>query len=100
MAERLSALRELGLDSLADRIVKRLASSYTAVITAEGERFAVKTSYEVAQEARLNRVAGRQWDSERKVNTFPLQAKRAVFAALQDAHAGSRCLGPKGEFTL
>lgn len=93
-------LRELGLHTLADRIVKRVASSYVAVITAEAQGFAVKASFDVAMAANLGRVYGRRWDKDRKVNTFPTSAKRDVFEALRNVAGGGKCLGPKGEFTL
>jgi len=50
--------------------------------------------------ANLGFVAGRRWDRERKVNTFPNSSKRDVFEALKKAVPGRKCLGPKGEFSL
>jgi hypothetical protein len=100
VAERLAALRELGLDALADRIVKRLAPMYAVVVLADARGFAVKASYDVAQSASLGRLPGRRWDAERKVSTYPATSKRAVFEALRGALPGALCLGPRGEFTL
>lgn len=100
VAERLAALRQLGLDALADRIVKRLASQYVAVIKPEGDGFAVQASYETAMSANLVRIAGRVWDKERKLNIYPARSKRAVWDALRAARPGGKCLGPKGEFVL
>jgi hypothetical protein len=99
-AGRLAALRELGLNALADRIVKRLASKYVAVISIEGDTFVVKADYETAMAANLGRISGRRWDKERKVSVFRLTAKRAVWEALKQARPGCRCLGPAGEFQL
>jgi hypothetical protein len=100
VAKLLSSLRELGLDSLADRIVKRLARRYHAVVTTGSESFTVKASYDVAMAANLGRISGRRWDAANKVNVFPLAAKRAVWEALKSAFPGATCLGPHGEFQL
>jgi hypothetical protein len=100
VAERLTALRALGFSALADRITKRLAPRYTAVITQEGESFAVKAGYDLAMRADLGLVRGRRWDKARKLNTFPNASKRDVFLALRKAAPGATCLGPRGEFTL
>lgn len=100
VAERLSDLRRLGFDKLADRITKRLAPQYAAVIGQEGERFSVKAAYDLAMAAGLGLVSGRRWDKERKMNTYPNASKRAVFEALQHAAKGRKCLGPRGEFQL
>ena len=95
-----STLRGLGCDVIADRITKRIASDYTAVMADEGDRFSVKASFDVAMAANLGRVYGRRWDKERKVNTFPVSAKRDVFLALRQAVPGGKCMGPKGAFAL
>lgn len=96
----LASLRQLGLNDLADRIVKRLASNYVAVMTDEGASFSVKASYDVSMRANLGIIAGGRWDKERKVRVFPASAKRGVFAALKKSYPGMQCLGNKGEFTL
>lgn len=101
VAGHLAGLRQLGLGALADRIVKRLASQYVAVITDEANGgFAVKASYELSMAANLGFIPGRHWDKTRKLNVFAPGAKRAVFEALKKARPGGKCLGPRGEFHL
>lgn len=100
VAERIGALRELGLDALADRIVKRLAPLYAVIVQPDERGFSVKAGYELAQTIGLGQLPGRRWDKERKVNTYPVTSKRAVFEALRDALPGAVCLGPRGEFRL
>jgi hypothetical protein len=100
VAERLSALRDLGLSDLADRITKRLAPDYAAVISTDGDRLVVKASYDVAMACNLGLLPGRVWDKAKKVNTFPVSSKRALFEALKKGARGQKCLGGRGEFQL
>lgn len=100
VTSKLENLRELGLGDLADRIVKRIGSQFAAIISNEGDRVAVKTSFDLAMAARLPSIPGRFWDKDRKINTFPVSSKRDLFVALQGAAKGRKGLGPKGEFTF
>lgn len=94
-------LRGLGCDVIADRITKRIAADYVAVMVDDVDgRFSVRASYDVAMTANLGLVRGRRWDKERKFNTFPMASKRAVFEALRAALPGRKCFGPRGVFTL
>lgn len=100
VAAALNALRALGCSAIADRIQKRIAPAYVAVIAADGElHFYVKASFDVSSAAELGRVRGGRWDAGRKVRVFPVSAKLDVFKALKRACTGL-CLGPRGEFTL
>lgn len=100
VVQHIGALREMGLKALADRIVKRLAVGYAAVIDVTEQEITLKTSYETSQSINFRAIPGRFWDKARKVNAFPLNSKRALFQELQRSLRGARCLGPKGEFTL
>ena len=101
VAEALAVLYGLGLDYLCDRVVKRLQSAYVATIATDGpDRFSVRCGYEVAMQANLGLVAGRRWEKDRKLSTFPVSARREVWASLRNAAPGALCFGPKGEFRL
>lgn len=100
VGEALSELRQLGCHTLADRLIKRLGGAYTAVIVNEGDRFAVKAPYCRELVRAFQSIPGRRWDKQRKLTTFPVNAKFQVFRALQARFLGEKCLGPKGEFVL
>jgi hypothetical protein len=96
-----ATLRGLGCEVIADRITKRIAPLYTAVMADDGAGyFTVKASYDVAMAAGLGVIPGRRWVKETKLNRFPVSAKREVFDALRHAFPGGRCMGARGEFTL
>lgn len=111
-----NALDSLGYTKLASKIAKRLARVIITIGEADKryqsgggsfgpsystmkiESFLVKSPYEGSEG--LRNVPGRQWDKTRKVNTFPLTSKCALFEALRRAYPGMNAVGPKGLFVL
>jgi hypothetical protein len=100
VATALIQLRQLGCHTLADRITKRLASAYAAVITADGTELLVKTRYEEGLVRAIARIPGRRWDKDNKANRIPANQRPALWGALQSHLAGCRGLGPRGEFII
>jgi hypothetical protein len=91
-------LRVLGLARLADVLSERAA----IVTIAEGPdgRLAVRTPYGEAIVEAMRGVPGRRWDREAKVNTFPAEAKGALWTVLRQHFNGAVGLGPKGLFVI
>lgn len=100
VATALLALRQMGCEKLAERITKRLASSYAAVITADGTELVVKTRYDEELVRSIACIPGRRWDKDTKTNRIPVNQRAALWGALQRHLGGARGLGPKGEFTI
>lgn len=50
--------------------------------------------------AALRQIPGRHWSPKRKVNTFPADAKRAVWRLLIRFFPGFSLEGPKGKFLI
>lgn len=87
----------LGLDKLAGILLNRAA----AVVVDEADgRLSVRTPYDAGLVAAMQRVAGRQWDKSRKVNTFPTGSRAAVWAVLKRHFPGQLGAGPKGAFLI
>ena len=98
LAPMLARLNELGFNSLADRIADRIAS-VKITVSADG-RIEVVAPYNPDALNLFRAVSGRRWEKARKVTSFPMDSKRAVFVALQTAYAGQVASGPKGLFVL
>lgn len=92
-------LVELGAVRVATAILDRVADVKIA-FDATAKRYAVKSTYsEIATNA-FRAVNGRRWDKEKKLNTFPMEAKADLFNALSNAYPFSIGVGPKGVFRL
>lgn len=81
----LAQLFALGFENVADRISKRLVK---ISITAQGDRYVVKTPYNEDANDRFRRVPGRRWDADSKVNTFPKSSRVALWEALRACFQG------------
>lgn len=90
-------LRELGFTALADRILKRLK---TITITENDGLLVLRSPYDPEAVRALASIPGRRWDGEKKVNTFPLDQKRALWNVLLDHYRGFMGVGPKGAFEI
>lgn len=97
VVEKCAELRELGFEVLADRILKRLG---TLTIKEEGDRIVLKSPYDPEAVRALARIPGRKWDSERKVNTFPMSQKRELWSVMLEHYQGLMGIGPKGAFQI
>jgi hypothetical protein len=100
VAQAVGQLRALGCQALADRIIKRLASSYAVTITEDGEELVVKSRYDEGLVRAIAAVPGRRWDAKTKTNRIPRTSRTALWGAFKSALSGARGLGPKGEFTI
>ena len=97
--EACKALHKLGFQTVSARIMERLTK---IVIEQEGTRLAVWTPYRLEAVEAMKKVPGRQWDKDRKVNTFPatVEAKRAVWNVLTSFFHGQWANGPRGPFVV
>lgn len=96
--KKVARLRELGFNTLADRIVKRLDP--IKIDQDPDGRLVVVTPYSETIVSLFRNIAGRRWDRDRKVNTFPQSSKSAIWAAIQAAFPGRIGIGPKGAFQV
>ncbi len=96
-AQAAERLRDMGLPRLADVVLKALVK---VRIQEVGGRLALKTPFSPEAVARLRSIPGRRWDAEGKVNTFPMNARQALWQALQDLFPGQVGLGPRGVFRI
>lgn len=87
----------LDFGKIAARVMERVAK--VAVEEAEG-RLAVDTPYSPDVVDAFRRIAGRKWDKERKLNTFPAAARTAIWAVFKRFYPGSLGRGPKGLFVI
>jgi hypothetical protein len=92
-----NCVRLLGYTTLADRMVKRLATVRIEVVS---DRLLLKAPYSDAAVMAFRTIPGRVWDKTTKQTSFPIEQKRSVFEALKACFAGSIGFGPKGLFTL
>jgi len=90
-------LRDLGFDSLADRVLNRVCA---VRIEVEGDRLVVRTPYQADAVAAMGRVRGRQWDKQRKVNTFPSDSRADLWTVIRRFFTGRVGHGPKGVFVI
>lgn len=101
--EAIARVKALGFETLATKLAERIASlekKAKVVITLEGDRYVVKSTYREAAVKALRDISGRRWDASRQVNTFPITSKVALFQALVLAYSGELAIGPKGVFHL
>lgn len=98
VARRTVRLRELGFDKLAAIVEKRVC--HVQIRIGQDGRLEVKAPYDERALADFRTVRGRRWDGERKLNTFPVESKREVFAALVRCYFGKIALGPRGVFKI
>jgi hypothetical protein len=87
----------LGFEKLADRIAERIAP---IKLTVEGDLYVLEAPYSEVATTEFRRVPGRRWDRERKVNTFPVASRAALWAALSASYKGIVARGPKGLFAI
>ncbi len=94
-----NALRSIGFTKLADRIADRLVSVTIEVVDGG---FFVQASYSEEHVEAMRQVPGRRFQKreDNKGDFVPEKAKRALFAALVDAHLGQYVHGPKGVFVV
>lgn len=93
----INAVRELGFEKLADKLTK----VYIAITIEEvGDIVELDAPYDVRFTELARAIPGRRWNGETKKNTFPVTAKRALFAALVACFPGAAALGPKGGFLI
>ena len=92
-----NVVRLLGYTTLADRMVKRLATVRIEVVSG---RLLLKAPYSDAAVMAFRTIPGRVWDKTTKQTSFPIEQKRSVFEALKSCFAGAIGFGPKGLFTL
>lgn len=90
-------LKELGFARLAAILVER---NVQVVVSEEDGRVFLRAPYSEQATAVLRKVPGRQWDKERKVNTFPTSSKNALWKVLKVAYPGMLGYGPKGTFKV
>lgn len=93
----IALLFTIGFEKLADRIAKRLGE---ITLSVEGDRYILKAPYSEQATAAFRGVAGRRWDRERKVNTFPMSSRASLWDALTALYRGKLAKGPKGFFTV
>lgn len=91
------AIRHLGFQRLAARIAKRVAK---VRIRIEDGLYVVKAPFDDNAVTLLRRVPGRWWDGERRVTTFPVTSRTALWKALKEAYRGFAADGPQGLFTI
>jgi hypothetical protein len=95
----LQALRDLEFGQVADVLEDRLFP-VDITITEEGDRLVVKTPYNMEAVYAFAKIPGRKWLKLSASNSFPRNAKPAVWIVLQQFYAGSTAKGPKGRFTV
>jgi hypothetical protein len=88
----------LGLVALARVLADRLAT--VKIDGCDDGRYEVRTPYSEDAAAAFRTVCGRRWDCERKVNTFPADARGSLWAVLKALYAGSIAVGPRGPFVI
>jgi hypothetical protein len=93
----LRRLRELGFVKLVDAVITGMSGLR---IDNDGERLTLKAPYKSEAVAALRAVPGRRWDGERKVNTFPISSKLALWSALQSCYHGAVGVSTKGVFQI
>jgi len=86
------------LTQLVAAILKRCAS--IKIVGLDNGRFAVQTPYNEKAIAQLKTIKGRWWDKDSKVNTFPMEKKKDVYAVLRRFWGGEAGIGPKGPFVV
>lgn len=101
-------LREMGFDSLAEKIVERLAKAAKKAtrinITTDGDRLILVTPFRRNRADEFTKamraIPGRRWNG--RANTFPntLEAKLAMWDFLKDFFPGEFGTGPKGVFEI
>lgn len=97
VAVAVNCVRLLGYTTLADRMVKRLATVHVEMI---GESLYIKAPYSETSLTAFRAIQGRRWDAATKRTSFPTSQKRSVFEALKTCFAGAIGYGPKGLFVL
>ena len=104
VVENLKKLFALGFAQLVLAILKRVATVKVSVTDDAhphgAGRLAVVTPYSEAIVAAFRAIQGRRWDKEHKLNTFPAQARPALWAAFQKHFAGATGVGPSGPFLV
>lgn len=92
-------LMTLGLTKIVTAVLDRVCAVKIAIHPETG-RYGVKAPYSEEAVAILRNVAGRLWDKENKINTYPATSKAALFAAITLAFPGRFAVGPKGPFKI
>lgn len=102
VVEGVAALRALGCDKLADRVLKRVRP--VEIVELEGDRIGLRAKPRDEDfdgfVAALRRVPGRRWDKASKLNTFPAKFKGNLWAVLKTYFPGVEGIGPKGAFLI
>ena len=95
--KKISEIRELGFSVLADCLENRVAA--VRVMVVEG-RVRLVTPYNAEFVSEIKAIAGRKWHKDEKVWSFPIQARPALWEALQLHFSGALAVGPKGPFAI
>ncbi len=90
-------LAALGCLRIVAAIVERIA---VVKVATEAGRIGVKAPYSETATVAFRAVPGRLWDKERKINTFPVTSKAALFGALQEAFPNAIAVSEKGLFRI
>ncbi len=75
-------------------------SKYVVAIYEYRYTIEVFSGYHAALIQAWMQIPGREWDADRRVTSFPKEAKRAIWEAMCACIPGALCLGPKGEFRV
>ena len=105
--ERIEAMNELlslGFEGVVKAMLKAVADVKIAMTDDShvhgAGRYAVKTPYNPGVVNAMRGIAGRRWDKDGKVNTFPASSKVALFAMLCEFYPNAIAVGPKGIFKV
>jgi hypothetical protein len=90
-------LQALGFVKLANKIASKIADIHVSL---ENGRLIVKAPYEPNAVRILASVQGRRWDKDNKANTYPENARYALWRALKQAYPGRVGVGPQGFFKV
>lgn len=96
--EKCERLSVIGFHKLSNRILDRKIP--IKITVSQDNRIEVKAPYSIDAVNAFRSVQGRVWDRDRKLTTFPMSSKNAVYTALQAGYSGMLAMGPKGVFKL
>lgn len=92
----LTGLDKLGCDVLANRIRERLFGKPVKIDIDGDGRLVVKSPYNRDAVSDMQRIPGRRWNAEEKVNTFPNAAFEQLVTLITTHYGNTVVKGPKG----
>lgn len=92
------ALNKMGFKKLSNRVARRIVD---ITVETEGDKLVVDTPYDPKFVQKVQAIASRSWDSDRKVNVFAKKDKGALWEAMKSCYSGLRGYSPvKGPFEV